>query len=165
MHSWRVLLLPYLEQRAIYDRYRFDEPWDGPNNRKLHDAIVSAYVCPSHSRQGHSTAYAVVLGPETAWRGAEAMRLGDIKDGTDGTILVVEGSALSLHWMEPGDPGFGRMGFTINGTTKAGLSSNHPGGADALFVDGSVRFLKDGIAPERLRARLTVAGGEDVGEF
>src|SRR6478735_1777869 len=37
MHSWRVLLLPYLEQKALHRQYRFDEPWDGPNNLKLHN--------------------------------------------------------------------------------------------------------------------------------
>ena len=35
MHSWRVLLLPYLEQQVFYMRYRFDEPWDSPHNRSL----------------------------------------------------------------------------------------------------------------------------------
>ena len=35
MHSWRVLLLPYLDRSDLYKAYDFTEPWDGPNNRKL----------------------------------------------------------------------------------------------------------------------------------
>src|SRR5262245_23505539 len=34
-HSWRVLLLPFIDQAALYTRYKFDEPWDGPGNRTL----------------------------------------------------------------------------------------------------------------------------------
>jgi prepilin-type processing-associated H-X9-DG protein len=158
IHSWRVLILPWLEQKAIYDRYRFDEPWDGPNNRKLHDLIVSPYVCPSHPRPGHSTAYAAVVGPETAWRKTESMRLEDVDDGPEQTILLVEISAPSIHWMEPRDLEFDRMSFTINGSNdSAGLSSSHPGGANILLVDGAARWLSDRMAPKWLRALLTVA--------
>ncbi|QDV35604.1 hypothetical protein ElP_35080 [Tautonia plasticadhaerens] len=166
MHSWRVLILPWLDQRAIYERYRLDEPWDGPNNRELHDLIVSAYACPSHPEQGHATTYAAVVGPGTAWGGSGPMTLGDIEDGPGGTIVLVEVSGPSIHWMEPGDLRFDRMSFTINGSAEPpGVSSNHPGGANMLLGDGSVRFIKDGIEPADLRALLTVAGGEDVGEF
>src|SRR5689334_22115089 len=101
MHSWRVLILPFLDQKAIYDRYRFDEPWDGPNNRKLHDLVVSAYACPSHPNPGHATTYVAVVGPETAWPGAESRRLDEITDGHDRTIRVVEIASPSIHWMEP----------------------------------------------------------------
>ena len=66
MHSWRVLILPWLEQKAIYDQYRFDEPWDGPNNRKLHDLIVSPYACPSHPGRRDSTSYVTVVGADAA---------------------------------------------------------------------------------------------------
>src|SRR3954465_14889144 len=82
MPSWRVLILPWLEQKDIYDLYRFDEPWDGPNNRKLHDMRVSAYACPANFRTGRMTSYVAVLGPEAAWRGAGTTRLADIQDGT-----------------------------------------------------------------------------------
>jgi prepilin-type processing-associated H-X9-DG protein len=166
MHSWRVLILPWLGQEEIYDQYRFDEPWDGPNNRKLHDLTVSAYVCPSHPEERHSTAYAAVVGPGTAWRGAEPLRLEEIGDGRDRTILPVEVSAPSIHWMEPRDLEFDRMSLAINGSNdSAGLSSRHPGGATILLVDGAVRFLKQTLATNGLRALLTVAGGEEVGEF
>lgn len=46
-HSWRVLILPQLEQSPLYDEYRFDEPWDGPNNRKLIAKMPEIFACPS----------------------------------------------------------------------------------------------------------------------
>ena len=73
IHSWRVLILPYLEQKALYDKYSFDEPWDGPNNSQLHEAAISAYICPS--RPGNSrtdTSFVAVVGAQTAWPGEKA---------------------------------------------------------------------------------------------
>jgi prepilin-type processing-associated H-X9-DG protein len=166
MHSWRVLILPWLEQQEVYNQYRFDEPWDGPNNRKLHDLIVSAYSCPSHPGPRCSTSYVAVVGPGTAWRGAASSRLEDVKDDPNRTILLVEVSGPSFHWMEPRDLEFDRMSLEINGSNNAsGLSSAHPGGANVLLHDGAVRFLPGKTAPETLRALLTVAGGDEVGEF
>jgi len=49
MHSWRVLILPYLDRADLYGRYSFDEPWDGPNNIKLLDEMPRVFACPSHS--------------------------------------------------------------------------------------------------------------------
>jgi Protein of unknown function (DUF1559) len=167
MHSWRVLILPWLGQKEIYDRYRFDEPWDGPNNRKLHDLVVSPYVCASHPGNGHPTAYLAVVGPETMWRGAEPVRLKDVVDGSDQTIHLVEVTSPSIHWMEPRDLEFDRMSVAIHGPAEglAGLSSGHPGGANVLKVSGAVRFVSSKkMGPDPLRAMLTIASGEAKGE-
>jgi hypothetical protein len=167
MHSWRVLVLPWLEQKEIYDRYRFNEPWDGPNNRKLHDLVVPTYVCPSHPGEGPPTAYLAVVGPGTMWRGSEPVRLGDVRDGSDQTIHVIEVSTPSMHWMEPRDLRFDRMSCAINGPAEglAGPSSRHPGGVNVLKVSGAVRFLASRwVGPDRLRAMLTIAGGEPMGD-
>ena len=124
----RVLILPWLDQKAIYDQYRFDEPWDGPNNRKLHDLIVPTYACPSHPRQGHSTSYVAVVGPETAWRGAEPMRLEDVHDGPDQTIRLVEVSEPSIHWMEPRDLDFDQMQLHHQRVEQLGRALESPSG-------------------------------------
>ena len=71
MHSWRTLVLPYMEQHDLYDRYDFDEPWDGPNNRRLAAEELSVFRSPadqSPPRPG-ITNFAAVVGPETAWPG------------------------------------------------------------------------------------------------
>jgi hypothetical protein len=47
MHSWRVLLLPFLEAQSLYDQYDFREPWNGPNNSKLLTKMPYFYSCPS----------------------------------------------------------------------------------------------------------------------
>ena len=167
MHSWRVLILPWLEQKAIYDRYRFDEPWDGPHNRTLHDLVVSAYACPSHPGKGHPTGYLAVVGPGTVWRGAGSVRLEEVVDGSSQTIQVVEVANSPIHWMEPRDLEIDRTSPAVDGSVGGsdGLSSGHRGGANVSLVDGSVRFLTAGrIAPGQLRALLTIAGGESVGE-
>jgi hypothetical protein len=166
MHSWRVLILPWLEQKAIYDRYRFDEPWNGPNNRKLHALVIPSYTCRTHPRPGHSTAYAAIVGPKAAWYGAKPMRLGDVQDDPNQTIHVIEVSAPAIHWMEPRDIPFDRMSFAIGGPdTRVRPSSHHPGGANILMMSGAARWLSAKIAPEHLRALLTIAGRDDVGEF
>jgi hypothetical protein len=52
MHSWRVLILPYLDHDDVYKKYRMDEPWDGPNNRKLWDIRMGEYECPEQPDTG-----------------------------------------------------------------------------------------------------------------
>ena len=52
LHSWRVLLLPYLGESELYGQLRLDEPWDSRHNRQFHDAAVTIYQCPSAELKG-----------------------------------------------------------------------------------------------------------------
>ena len=75
MHSWRVLLLPFPDQPALYDAYNFSEPWNGPNNRKLADQIGRIYLRSGlDSDQAGTTSFVAVVGSETAWPGATTSR-------------------------------------------------------------------------------------------
>ena len=66
MHSWRVLILPYMEQSALYNRYKFNEPWNGPNNITLLNSMPSIFACPSRfSNPTNLTSYVAVTGPGT----------------------------------------------------------------------------------------------------
>lgn len=165
MHSWRVLILPYMEQEALYNRYRFDEPWDGPNNSRLAAEMPPAYRCPSDAVTTNTTDYVVITGPGTMFDGDKSIGFGSIKDGTSNTLLVVESANAGVHWMEPRDLDAGQMTFTVNGPGGSEISSNHPGGAEAVFADGATRFISGSVSPQVLRALTTPAGGEQVSGF
>ncbi len=165
MHSWRVLILPFIEQEPLYELYRFDEPWDGPNNRKLAEWALPVFNCPSNAKEpSTATNYLAVVGPSTAWPGGKSTTWQDFADGTSNTLLVVEVADSGVHWMEPRDLHVVQMAPTVNSETGQGISSAHPGGANVLFVDGATHFLSETISPEELRALLTIAGGEPVGQ-
>ena len=169
LHSWRVLLLPYMEQQSLYASYRFDEPWDGPNNKKLHTAEMPYYSCPEHaSGRGNKpptdTCYVVAVGPHTAFPENRCVSLSDISDDKGNTLLVVEVVNSGIHWMEPRDLHVTQMARQINPPRGQGISSLHgphpPGGANAVMVDGTVKFLDADQTADQIEAMLTIAGDE-----
>jgi uncharacterized protein DUF1559 len=167
MHSWRVLLLPYLEEGDLYKQYRFDEPWDGPNNKKLHDITVPSYVCPERSGRESNpiadTNYTVVIGRRTAFPEDRCVALSDMIDDHGHTILVVEVANSGIRWLEPRDLHVTQMARQINAPRGQGISSPHPtGGANVVMVDGTLRFLDARLTPDQLEGLLTIAGGEKV---
>ena len=164
MHSWRVLILPFIEQKALYELYKFDEPWDGPNNSKLHGVSLPLYSCPAHTGKHPQTetSYVAVVGPRTVWPDEKTTRMSDITDGTGNTLLIVEAHNAGIHWMEPRDLDYVQMPMAINPLRGSGISSHHPTLAQAAFVDGSVRALSDNTPPATIRAVLTRNGREKV---
>jgi prepilin-type processing-associated H-X9-DG protein len=165
LHSWRVLLLPFLERRDLYDRLRLDEPWNSPHNLALAEGVL-CYHCPSDRDSSKlDTSYVMVVGPRTISNGPTSTSLKDITDGTGNTILIVEMSDSGIHWMEPRDLKFDEISFKINDPDGTGIRSKHPGGANVAFCDSSTYWIKDNVDPELLRGLLTRNGGEDVSEF
>ncbi len=101
MHSWRVLLLPYFECLGLYRRYRFDEPWDGPNNRLLLREMPTVFRSPaSRNRRGVIANYVAVVGPGTAW---SAGSLGGSAVSRRDKILLIEFLDSDINWSEPRD--------------------------------------------------------------
>jgi prepilin-type N-terminal cleavage/methylation domain-containing protein len=104
MHSWRVLILPQLGHQALYDQYRFDEPWDGPHNMKLIDAIPEQFSSRANqARDRHMTTYQAVIGPATAWPGAVPRRPEEMTEPLSRTVLVVECESRPVPWTAPRD--------------------------------------------------------------
>jgi len=142
MHSWRVLILPFLEQRALYDRYRLDEPWNSPHNRALADLMPRVYRCPSDTTGSpYQTSYAVIVGPKaqpgrstTLFAGDQPAKYLDATDGLSNTLMVVEAAGAGIHWMEPRDLELEDMDFKINTGSGRGIQSNHDSGAQVAFA-------------------------------
>jgi hypothetical protein len=164
MHSWRVLILPYLERKAIYDAYHFDEPWNGPSNRQLASRInTSLFCCPSGNSEDLSlTDYVVIIGDHTAFPGGKSISLDDIRDGQN-TILVAEIANSDINWMEPRDLKFDEMSFQINDKRRPSISGPHPGCALVSMQSScSGQAISDRVPPEDVRALVTIDGGEEV---
>ena len=158
-HSWRVLILPFIEQDSLFKRYRFDEPWNGPNNSLLAGEMPKTLAFRDTKLPNTTTNYLAVVGAETMWPGATGRKFTEIKDGTSNTILIVENNGLGVHWMEPRDLAFETMPFAIN--NPDGVSSWYKQPSVAV-ADTSVRMLSCTMSPDALRAALTVNGGEKI---
>ena len=170
MHSWRVLILPYFEAptetQAIYNEYNFNEPWDGPNKRRLIARMPELFRCP-YARDDRAvptgtTNYVAVVGDHTAWPSAVGRSMAEIADGLNNTIMFVETTGRGIAWTEPGDLDFDCLDFAINSSSGYGVASGRPDGETVLISDGSVRVLPQSANSTLLRSWLTVDGGEPV---
>ena len=162
IHGWRTLLLPYLEERTLFERLNLKEPWDGPHNREASQATLNSYQCSRHPcSERLTTDYLAIAGPNTAWSGKRGTKLEDFADGPENTILIVEVADSDIGWAEPRDLDIVTM---FSATSGLRPSSRHrfPHGFSALFADGSIRFLRPDLDEATLRALVSPAGGEKV---
>jgi len=154
--SWRVALLPYLEKDNLYKQFKFDEPWDGPNNKKLLAAMPRVYApVGAKPKTPHSTFYQVCVGKGAAFEGKKGLQISDFTDGTASTIWLAE-AAEAVPWTKPEDIAFDP------GKPVPKLGGMFPGGFHVGFADGSVRFLKQNIDKDTLRALITRNGNETI---
>jgi prepilin-type processing-associated H-X9-DG protein len=165
MHSWRVLILPYIEQKPLYDQYDFNEPWNGPHNRLLAKSMPPVYRCPSDDlAKPGETSYAAIDGPGTVFSGNKGSTFGEITDGTSNTIAVIEAAGAGINWMEPRDVPFSSLRGGIMTTTKPCISSRHSDACITAFCDGHTNALHSTISAKTLQALATRAGGEAINE-
>ncbi len=142
MHSWRALVLKYLDQEA-YEAYDFEEPWNGPNNSRLasHEC-ARLFQCPAGPHVGSVyTNYVAIVGPTTVFPEDRSVSFTEIPDsrkpGVRNTIFIVEVAHSDIQWTEPRDLLFDQITFSINDTMTPAMSSYHPGGAYAITRDSS----------------------------
>ncbi|MBP86276.1 MAG: hypothetical protein CMJ64_06115 [Planctomycetaceae bacterium] len=169
MHSWRELILPYLDAEGLDKTYRLDEPWNGPHNSQLITAIPGVFQCSEAGSDASRTNYLAVVSsrgsqPQAAWTDGSAIRFRDFLDGTSNAILIVESCTDSVVWTEPCDLRYETLPLAINHEIGVGLSSKHPGGCQFVLADGSVRFVSQTLPAETLRKLLLRNDGEDVGD-
>src|SRR5262245_2162129 len=159
MHSWRVLILPFLGEDAMFQEYDMSEPWDGPNNSRLLSRMPAVYACPSDPIRGTNTAYVGVFGEHCVFRGDKPVTLRDVVDGLSNTLMVREASRANIPWMKPVD-----VDVTAHPSMgdPDGFSSDHAGGVQFLMADGAVRYIAQAINGQTLQALFTRDGGEPV---
>lgn len=154
--SWRVQLLPYLEQAALYNEFHLDEPWDSDHNKPLIDKMPATLTCPTRpNAKPGTTTYRGFTGEGGAFEYVEGQTItfASITDGTSNTIAVAEFKE-AVIWTKPDEAKTDKPWDLIG--------SDHPGGVDVLMLDGSVKFLKTTVAKAILKALVTRNGGEVI---
>jgi len=153
--SWRVLLLPYVDEGKLFDEFKLEEPWDSPHNKKLLAKRPKVYAPVRNDKGAELTYYQVFHGPGAAFEGQRPLRITTFTDGTSNTILIVEG-ADAVPWTKPADLAFDpkkplpKVGAMFKDAFLAALA------------DGSVHKLKKTVKENTLRALITRNGGEPV---
>lgn len=170
-YSWRVAILPYIEQQGLYAQYDQTLAWNAPANAALcrqpgqTGNVGRLFQITGEARQNeHCTDFVLVTGPGTLFPDDGPVSLIDVTDDRATTISFVEIDRSDILWYEPRDLRIDQMSFRINDPdrTRPSIGDRRAKGAIVAMVDGSVRLLPQDTPPETVQAMLTIAGGEEV---
>ncbi len=157
LHSWRSLIVPYLEVQGLYDSIDFTKPWNDPANAKALKMGSAVYQCPSAVGDDGLTTYLAVVTPNSCIRATEPSSLSKITDGPQATLTVIEvDAAHAVPWMAPIDANENTV-LDLGGPK---VKTPHPGGINAAFADGDVKCLPAETSAGERRALISIAGND-----
>ena len=151
--SWRVAILPYIEQVTLYQQFHLDEPWDSEHNIKLLDKMPATFRHPSYVGPEGQTVYLAPFYESTIWN-LDKPKFAQITDGTSNTIALFEvDDGHAVPWTKPEDLDLHEVDI---------IDCFRPTGSNVGIFDGSIRFLARNVDPGLLEAMITSAGGEVI---
>jgi hypothetical protein len=158
--SWRVAILPFIEQQPLYQQFKMDEPWDSPHNIRLLEHMPKLYApLRGSTPQPHSTYYQVFTGPKTPFNGSTPPRIpATFTDGTSNTFMIVEG-AEAVPWTKPADV------VMREGSPVPPLGATWGGGNNfcVSMADGSVRIVdRRRVSDQTLRLLIDPNDGQAI---
>jgi prepilin-type processing-associated H-X9-DG protein/prepilin-type N-terminal cleavage/methylation domain-containing protein len=188
--GWSAAILPWVEQAPLYASLNCNYPYTDPSNSTAGHTVLTVYLCPSEPRKtfwnsapgdlfpSADADYGGMYGPRglafptdtnNPPRGPmifnQVVSLARITDGSSLTILAGEApEAINAMWVSGHNIFDQSAPINARPPTEFGeeLTSQHPGGVNVLFADGSVRFLKNSTNVQTLSALCTRANGEVV---
>ena len=156
--SWRVLILPYIEQQNLFNKFNQNEPWDGPTNKPLLSFMPKMYLSSGNYdvNTAFKTTFLAPVAKETVFSPLGGVTKNSVTDGLSNTILVVDADDdFATEWTRPVD-------LNVNAQNPAlGLTASNPAGFMALFCDGSRKVVPNRPYPN-VWAMFTIGGGEQV---
>jgi hypothetical protein len=157
--SWRVAILPFLEQGALYNQFKLDERWDSEHNKKLISRMPQCFALPGAEKEVDGlTFYQVFTGPATVFDGPKKMKWNEITngDGISNTLLLVHASE-PVIWTKPADLLLPQVGGKM--PALGGLSKDS---TQIAWCDGTTSSIPRSLDPATLRAIVTPNGKEVV---
>ena len=174
MHSWRTLILPYIEQESLYKEYDIEKPWDSPENQKPAAKSVPVFQCPScpgpPDQLANRTDYVAVLGEDTFWSTDGSPRsLKDLEVDPSNVAMLIEISNSDIPWHEPRDVQLADLlsdrllwrETAPHGELARSFYKSRKG-RHVVFADGSVRIVPDDLTPDQLRRLFSITEPFDV---
>jgi len=157
--SWRVAILPYLEEETLFKEFNLTEAWDSDQNKKLLAKMPKVYLAPRGKAEAGFTFYQSFSGPGTMMSGKK-LGVAQIADGSSNTFMVVE-AGTAVPWTKPAD-----LPFDAAKPLPA-LGGVFDGAFLALFGDGTLRNMKKGVKEASIKKFITTAGNEEIldGDF
>ena len=148
--SWRVHILPFLEQNHLYEQFKLDEPWDSPHNKQLIEKMPETFRSPVSNAASGKTVYrcisgdmqngGILLAPKRPNSASGAIGFGQIRDGSSNTILLVEtNDSLAQEWTKPDE------GLDYKEVDTKGIFGAYPKGTNVAMADGAVHLLLDSV--------------------
>jgi len=167
LHSWRVLLLPYLGNQELFDQIDLTKPWDDPVNLSCHDLIPDVYRCAAVRLQSKwrttedTTNYIAVVGERTAWPIEGTRTFNEISDGLSATIAVMESEAHRLPWMSPTDPTLEAFVQVAAAESPDRIQNPHEDSPGFAFFDKQSRRQWKPMSEDNLKAMFLIDDQSD----
>jgi hypothetical protein len=148
--SWRVQILPFVEQKELFNQFKLDEPWDSNHNKKLIDKMPTLYA-PIRAKAEKGMTFYQAFGGSNGWLRPGGNLSASFPDGTSNTFLCAEAKA-PVVWTKPED-------LKFNGKDVPALGGLFDGRFHAAMADGSVRRFRKGVDVEVLKLLIDPADG------
>lgn len=154
LYSGRLLLLPFLEEASLYERFDKTKAWDSPENITLSQTPIAVFQDRAN-KAGTATRsdYVFATGAGTAFEGNKSVKFGQVTDGLSNTVLIICTTSGPANWAAPTD-------WSIDSGTVP--PSAHDAKLLLLYGDGSVRLMKSKYFGENMRALTSKSGGDIV---
>lgn len=152
LHSWRTLILPYLEQQALYDSIDLSKRWDHPANAEAYNTVPSVYRCPSADIPALCTMYMAIAEDDSRVRSGTSESVPAIRESNSQGLMVIEvPQDKAVHWMAPVDTD---TAFFMSFGEQTDFA--HAGGTQAVLVNGQVDFISFGTSAAERQEMTTV---------
>lgn len=161
LHSWRTLILPFLDQAELYKSIDLAKPWNDSANARAFASVVANYQCLLSGTPPSETTYLAIVTPRSGICATECRNFAEITDGLSHTLLVIEVPASrAVHWMSPLD-----ADESLVLSIESKMKLTHTAGSHGLMGDGSIRKLPPTMPGAQRLALISIAGNEPIDEF